>query len=870
MGEQGSEDDRRWLTLYNAAVDALTRSQGTKLPYDGIGFAFLPDDGLVGIDLDNMVDLDTGEIQPRAIDIIKACGSYTERSPSRKGFHIFVRGDTAVLFDGKRQSFKNNAIGVEVFCGSQYFTFTGDHVGTSPAEVNEIDIKVLKRLHTTVAQARSKGKAAGQAPALTGNDQPAGQSGADQPAPAAPTPPTPPNNDFKRVNDAAMANLDAWVPALFPAAERSSFGWRVSSAALGRDLEEDISFASSGDKVGIVDYGVNDMGDPREGKRTPIDIVIEWSPHKKPVEALKYLAGRLGITLAARPSRSSTPRPGKGGAAGSPPAKPGGKGGGDNRPGEPPMDGEGNGVGGTEDGMPLIKWRQGFLRECVDAAEAALIDSTDRLFQRGDTLVRVVRRDSANVRNYRRDPGMLGFQVVDQGYLVEAMTAAAIWRKFDSRAGKWVRTNAPDKAAATYLSRVGRWRLPRLWSVIAAPTLRPDGTVLQAPGYDEATATWYDPGRVEFPVVPDSPSREDARHALDLLRETFSTFPFCTPADESVFLAMLLTALVRRSIAHAPLGGFTAPTSSSGKTLLADLVSIVATGIRAPAITYAQSDEEAQKLALSALMQGDPLILLDNVQRPIEGDWLCTILTSEVYRGRLLGKNEMISVPSTSVWLATGNNLVFAGDLRTRSLVCRIDAQTEHPEHREFTEDAKETVARIRPELVAAGLTVMRAFIAQGERVSRHIKPWGRFEQWSAMVRAPLVWLGCADPCDTVASLEKDDPERGDLLQMLTAWREAFTGEPATVRAAVNLATETPALRSTAGNLLHEALRDIAKDRDGTINVKRASKWIGRHIGRRAEGMQFVKDKEHDHVLTYRVERIDDTATAKKGPTTQT
>ena len=73
---------------------------------------------------------------------------------------------------------------------------------------------------------------------------------------------------WKNVNDEAIRNLDAWVPALFPAAvarKGAVGGYRVLSADLGRDLEEDISITSRG----IKDFGVYDMGDPREGKRTP-------------------------------------------------------------------------------------------------------------------------------------------------------------------------------------------------------------------------------------------------------------------------------------------------------------------------------------------------------------------------------------------------------------------------------------------------------------------------------------------------------------------------------------------------------------------------------------------------------------------------
>ena len=85
-------------------------------------------------------------------------------------------------------------------------------------------------------------------------------------------------SSFRRLNDEAVANYDRWVPKLFPEAKRqASGGWRVSSAALGRELEEDISFAPEG----IKDFGVHDMGDPRGGKRTPIDVVMEWHPDLK-------------------------------------------------------------------------------------------------------------------------------------------------------------------------------------------------------------------------------------------------------------------------------------------------------------------------------------------------------------------------------------------------------------------------------------------------------------------------------------------------------------------------------------------------------------------------------------------------------------
>ena len=108
---------------------------------------------------------------------------------------------------------------------------------------------------------------------------------------------------FTNVNDAALADLGAWVPEIFgdDAKPQRTGGWRVSSKALERDLEEDLSLHPDG----IKDFGVHDMGDPREGKRSPIDIVIE---HQK--NSVAERCGALALpAIADRPTLSRLARP---------------------------------------------------------------------------------------------------------------------------------------------------------------------------------------------------------------------------------------------------------------------------------------------------------------------------------------------------------------------------------------------------------------------------------------------------------------------------------------------------------------------------------------------------------------------------------
>ena len=155
----------------------------------------------------------------------------------------------------------------------------------------------------------------------------------------------------------------------------------------------------------------------------------------------------------------------------------------------------------------------------------------DILFQRGPTIVRVVRRQAMSVRTFRRPAGGLGISLVDKNYLVEQMTRAAVWERWDARAEIYKQVNAPEIVAQTYLARSGHWKLPHLLAAISTPTLRPDGTLLQEAGYDTATASWYDPCGLEFPRVPERPTLKHAQAAADTLLSVFKTVPFVGPSD---------------------------------------------------------------------------------------------------------------------------------------------------------------------------------------------------------------------------------------------------------------------------------------------------------------------------------------------------
>src|SRR5262249_27968506 len=122
---------------------------------------------------------------------------------------------------------------------------------------------------------------------------------------------------------------------------------------------------------------------------------------------------------------------------------------------------------------------------------------------------------------------------------------------------------------------------------------------------------------------------------------------------------------------------------------------------------------------------------------------------------------------------ANGNNLVIAGDLVRRTLMCAMDAQCEQPELRTFSVNVVDVAKINRGRLVAAALIILRAwYVARDKGDVGSLPPFGGFERWSQRVREALVWLGCPDPCSTITKVRSNDPEREALQAVVVQWKE--------------------------------------------------------------------------------------------------
>jgi hypothetical protein len=459
--------------------------------------------------------------------------------------------------------------------------------------------------------------------------------------------------------------------------------------------------------------------------------------------------------------------------------------------------------GAVTSAWPQIYIKNGELPRVVNEAEEALILLDREIYQRGGLIVRPVltklkAADDRDMQGWRLIP-------VTQPYLVETLTCAARFLKYDARSKAWAAVNAPEQVAQTYLARQGTWKLPILSGIVHTPFLRADGSLCERPGYDPASGLLFKPGRESFPPVPPQLGKDDAVAALTELEQLIATFPFVGEADQAVALSATLTALDRRAMATAPLHAFTSPTAGTGKSLLVDIVATLATNQLMPVISQGRTEEELEKRLGAALLAGDVVISLDNCEHRLESVFLCQALTQEKLNIRLLGLSRNVETPVNATIFATGNNLTIAGDLTRRALMCSLDAHCERPELRTFDVDAIKTARSNRGRLVVAALTVLRAWQLARERETLSLPPFGSFETWSRRVREPLVWLGRADPCSTVVRVRDSDPAREALWAVMVQWNEhlgvgqAYTVQDVIKRAVVETDFQT-ALTAVAGN----------------------------------------------------------------------
>jgi hypothetical protein len=271
-------------------------------------------------------------------------------------------------------------------------------------------------------------------------------------------------------------------------------------------------------------------------------------------------------------------------------------------------------------------------------------------------------------------------------------------------------------------------------------TLRPDGKIVQTPGYDSSTKYLYMPGE-KFPEVFDEKAtQENAKWAFKFLSECFEDFPYVSDAHRAVPIAAVLTLVARPAILGSiPAVLFDASTRGSGKTLQTDAIATIATGRGAPRMNYTSDDVELEKILAGYALRGSSFICLDNIpsMRPFGGGPMDRVITArDDVELRILGATKIVTLPWRALIMATGNNIGFHGDTSRRVLMARLEPTEEKPEQRtKFKhEDLLGWIRGQRPRLVSAALLILRAYFRAG-------CPNMGCTRWGSFRRVPLPSL---------------------------------------------------------------------------------------------------------------------------------
>ncbi|MCC0809525.1 hypothetical protein FPV16_25555 [Methylobacterium sp. W2] len=500
--------------------------------------------------------------------------------------------------------------------------------------------------------------------------------------------------------------------------------------------------------------------------------------------------------------------------------------------------------GADEDGviLPVIRVSGGNLPRAVAATERAILAADAPIYTRAGTLVRPV-VDTVPAADGRTTT-TVRFRTMCPPSMTDHAARVARFQRYDKRSEDWVDVNPPMDVIAALLARDGEWSLPPVAGIITTPTLRPDGSILDRPGYDPATRLLLvEDAELRMPEIAEHPTRDDARRALDLLIELLDGFPFVGPLDRAVALSGLMIGVLRGAMDVAPLHAIRAHTPGDGKSYLVDLISLVATGRRCPVITAGKTEEESEKRLGSMLRDASAIVSLDNVNGELGGDMLCQMTERPVVRIRILGKTETPELECRSAVFATGNNLTLVGDMTRRTILCSLNSGVERPELREFTFRPDERIRADRGAYVAAVLTIARAYIAAGSpKVCGTI---GSYGQWSDRVRAPLIWLGESDPVKTMEQTREEDPELAAIRELFGHWQKHLAWTPRfTTNAIIQVACEREHGGTFAGPGEFRApeFRDLLlrqAGEGGAINSRKLGKWLTRISGRVVNGQML-------------------------------
>jgi hypothetical protein len=350
---------------------------------------------------------------------------------------------------------------------------------------------------------------------------------------------------------------------------------------------------------------------------------------------------------------------------------------------------------------------------------------------------------------------------------------------------------------------------------------------------------------------------DEIMHHLTRIYAPFTGFDLAGSEDRSVLMAAIFSAVVRQVLPTCPAFGFDAPMQGSGKTLLAETIAIISSGEKASAIAPGRTDydEEFRKRLMSLFLKGEKAYLFDNIVGQFDSASLAAALTNEVYEDRILQYSKTAKIYVKALFLFTGNNLRFTGDMSRRVLTARLKPADDNLTQRAYQFDPMVKGQQMRREIISSVLTLINHWKQCG--APRASGAMTSFSEWDTLVRQPLAFLakqypdfGLLDVLDVSSTQQADSGDKEALIALLVTLA-AYRGV---------------AVRFKAGELF-ESLRSNLDLQDVIFAfVRRESVQSSQHVGnllrgfvdRNVEGL-VLRAKKVSGSMSYWIELTSDT-----------
>lgn len=293
---------------------------------------------------------------------------------------------------------------------------------------------------------------------------------------------------------------------------------------------------------------------------------------------------------------------------------------------------------------------------------------------------------------------------------------------------------------------------------------------LTAPGHDQQTGIYY-----AGPAIQPT----DGTKCLDAL---FRDFCFKEASDRTNYVGMLLTAvLINRFTGSKPGVIFNGTQPELGKTILAQIISIVRDGRRAETCSYTDDDTEFEKRLAARVRSGATTIIIDNAKGSrgrkcvVDSGCLERSITDAVLSFRLLTRSEEIRAENSHIFCITVNAAEVSRDIITRCIPVNLYFEGD-PTDRVFSiQDPEEYAVENRPTLLAELLGMVERWRASGMPLSDAKSRFNK-KGWAKIIGGILDANGEPDFLANVDSAAKDfDPVRrefGELVEIIANVKE--------------------------------------------------------------------------------------------------